>query len=146
MVLHPAPSTDNASCTTTPWQKIFFCTLPPQFIMPPTPLPPGNFFSFLHYFSILNMNPQMWPHYLHTNFFTSKYLVHVVKKTFLNVFFLIISANFRNTVWYFKIFYWWVMLLQKTKWPKFLDTIFLKIKSIDIVQKSHWQLVYLAEL
>ena len=24
MVLHPAPSTDNASCTTTPWQKKFF--------------------------------------------------------------------------------------------------------------------------
>ena len=56
MVLHPAPSTDNASCTTTPWQKNFFCTLPPQFIMPPAPLPPGckktilsHFIQFQHY-------------------------------------------------------------------------------------------------
>ena len=37
MVLHPAPSTldypappDNASCTTAPWQKKMFCTLPPD--------------------------------------------------------------------------------------------------------------------
>jgi len=42
MVLHPAPSTDNASYTTTPWQKKNFCTLPPQLIMPPAPLLPGK--------------------------------------------------------------------------------------------------------
>ena len=30
MVLHPATSAENASCTPTPWQKKCFCTLPPQ--------------------------------------------------------------------------------------------------------------------
>ena len=35
MVLHPAPSTDNASCTTTPWQK-------KEKLHPPPLPPPGN--------------------------------------------------------------------------------------------------------
>ena len=54
MVLHPAPSTDNASCTTTPQQKKKkICTLPPQLIMPPAPLPPCNnsFISLYAFFA-----------------------------------------------------------------------------------------------
>ena len=48
MVLHPATSAENDSCTPTPWHKKKICTLPPQLIMPPAPLPPGKKKEFLH--------------------------------------------------------------------------------------------------
>ena len=54
MVLHPATSAENASCTPTPWQKKFFCTLPPQLIMPPAPLPPGKKTQYYHNLSNFN--------------------------------------------------------------------------------------------
>merc|ERR1712051_258614 len=55
--LHPATSIDNASCTTSPWQKkFFFCTLPPQLIMPPAPLPPGNN-SFISLYAKVSFSP-----------------------------------------------------------------------------------------